>query len=138
FCAAVALLGIGVPVLVIAYWLVKGIAQDNSATFVADAVFNSAQASAMAAVGAALACLPVAMLSARYPGVVSGLLEKLSYTGQALPAITIALALVFFAAHYAGALYQTIWVLVFAYTVRFMPEALGATRNAILQVNPNT
>ena len=29
-------------------------------------------------------------------------------------------------------------MLVFAYTVRFMPEALGATRNAFLQVNPRT
>jgi iron(III) transport system permease protein len=138
FCTLVALLGIGVPVAVIVYWLVQGISQDNGTAFVADAVVNSGRASGMAAVGAALACLPIALLSVRYPGWFSGVLEKLSYSGQALPAITIALALVFFAANYLTALYQTIWVLVFAYTVRFMPEALGATRNALLQVNPST
>jgi iron(III) transport system permease protein len=138
FCLLVAGLGIGVPVGVIGYWLVNGLAQDNTTAFVGEAVVNSGRASGMAAIGAALACLPVALLSVRYPGWLSGVLEKASYAGQALPAITIALALVFFAANYLTPLYQTIWVLVFAYTVRFMPEALGATRSALLQVNPRT
>ena len=137
-CALVAALGIGVPVFVIAYWLIQGLSQDNTTTFVGEAIVNSGRASGMAAAGAALACLPIALLSVRYPGWLSGLLEKASYSGQALPAITIALALVFFAANYLTPLYQTIWVLVFAYTVRFMPEALGATRSALLQVNPST
>lgn len=138
FCALVAGFGIGLPIAVIVYWLLQGLSQDGTTTFVAEAVFNSGRASALAALGAALACLPVALLSVRYPGWLSGLIEKASYTGQALPAITIALALVFFAATYVTPLYQTIWVLVFAYTVRFMPEALGATRSALLQVNPST
>jgi iron(III) transport system permease protein len=136
FCATIAGLGIGVPVAVVLYWLVQGLSEDNTTAFVGDAIVNSGEASGMAAIGAALACLPIALLSVRYPGFVSGLLEKASYSGQALPAITIALALVFFAANYVTPLYQTIWVLVFAYTVRFMPEALGATRGALLQVNP--
>ena len=41
------------------------------------------------------------------------------------PAIVIALALVFFGARYAGSLYQTLGLLVFAYVVRFLPEALA-------------
>ena len=44
----------------------------------------------------------------------------------------------FFAAHYLTSLYQTLGLLVFAYMVRFLPEALGAARTALLQVNPNT
>ena len=138
FCTLVAGLGIGLPIVVITYWLVHGLSQDNTTAFVTEAVVNSGRASGMAAIGAALACLPIALLSVRFPGWLSGLLEKASYSGQALPAITIALALVFFAANYVTPLYQTIWVLVFAYTVRFMPEALGATRGALLQVNPST
>jgi iron(III) transport system permease protein len=74
----------------------------------------------------------------RHPSILSGALEKLAYSGQSLPAITIALALVFFAARYVEPLYQTIWILVFAYALRFMPEALGGTRSSLLQVNPNT
>ncbi len=87
---------------------------------------------------AALAALPVAILSVRHRGWASSLLEKLAYTGQALPAIAIALALVFFAANYLTEFYRTLGLLVVAYMIRFLPEALGATRTALLQVNPNS
>ena len=138
FCLAIALLGIGLPVAVIVYWLVKGLSAEGTTGFLVEAAVNSAQASGLAAVVAALACLPIAYLSARHPGWTSGLFEKASYAGQALPAITIALALVFFASNYLTGLYQTVWILVFAYAVRFLPEAMGAIRASLLQVNPNT
>ena len=44
-----------------------------------------------------------------------------------------ALALVFFSANYLNPFYQTLSVLVFAYAIRFLPEALGATRAAIFR-----
>ena len=40
----------------------------------------------------------------------------------------IALSLVFFAANYASPLYQTLALLVFAYVVRFLPQALARRR----------
>jgi iron(III) transport system permease protein len=138
FCALVVLAGVGMPVFVILYWLVKGLSTEGTTSFVVEAAFNSARASGLAAVAAALACLPIALLAVRQRGPFSALLEKVAYSGQALPAITTALALVFFAANYVPGLYQTIWVLIFAYAVRFMPEALGATRSSLLQVNPST
>jgi iron(III) transport system permease protein len=138
FCALIAALGIGLPVAVVLYWLIRGLSTEGTTDFVLEAAFNSTRASAMAAIAAALACLPVAYLSARHSGWLSGLFEKASYAGQSLPAITIALALVFFAANYLTGFYQTIWILVFAYAVRFLPEAMGAIRSSLLQVNPNT
>lgn len=137
FCSTIALLGVGVPVGVILYWLVQGLRAGTETGFVLDAVVNSARAAALAAGVAALGALPIAMLSVRHRGWFSGLIEKLAYTGQALPAITIALALVFFTANYTTRFYQTLTVLVIAYAVRFLPEVLGATRTALLQVNPN-
>ena len=137
-CTIVAAAGIGVPVGVILYWLVKGLSAGESTGFLVESIINSGRVALFSAVLAALACLPIALLAVRFPGVLSNALEKLSYSGQALPAITIALALVFFAARYVEPLYQTVWILIFAYAVRFMPEALGATRTALLQVNPNT
>jgi len=80
----------------------------------------------------------LALLSARHPHPATTALEKLAYLGQSLPGITVALALVFFAANYANAVYQTFALLIFAYVVRFVPEALGACRAALLQVNPHT
>jgi iron(III) transport system permease protein len=54
----------------------------------------------------------------------------------ALPGIVIALALVFFGANYAQALYQTLALLVLAYVIRFLPEAVGSVRTGLLQVSP--
>ena len=69
---------------------------------------------------------------------VSGALEKASYIGYALPGVTIALALVFFTSHYASFIYQTLVILIFAYVILFLPQALGAARSSLLQVNPRT
>ncbi len=136
-CTLVAALGVGLPVFVVLYWLVEGLRTDAQTGFLAEAIFNTSRAAGFAAVAAAVAALPIAMLSARHPGWLSGMLERAAYAGQALPAFTIALALVFFGARYMTPLYQTLALLVFAYTVRFLPEALGATRTALLQINPN-
>ena len=64
---------------------------------------SSVSASALAAVVAVVAVLPVALLAERYPARWTRTLERLAYTGNALPGIVIALSLVFFAANYADA-----------------------------------
>ena len=137
-CALISALGLGLPVGVLLYWLVRGLSAGEATSFFWEAMANSARASAFAALGAVVAAMPIAILSARHPGWASGLLEKAAYSGQALPGITIALALVFFAANYAFGLYQTLALLIFAYVIRFLPEALGTCRGAMLQVHPNT
>ncbi|HLF78699.1 MAG TPA: iron ABC transporter permease [Dehalococcoidia bacterium] len=137
-CLLVVGLGLGMPVAVIVYWLAKGLSQGESTSFLLTAVLNSARVAGVAAVLAVAASLPVAILSVRYSGWLSSLLEKASYSGQSLPGITIALSLVFFAANYLTPVYQTLGLLVFAYVVRFLPEALGACRSAMLQVSPHT
>src|SRR5690606_23380648 len=58
------------------------------------------------------------------------------YTSYALPGIVVALALVFFGARYIPWLYQTMGMLVLAYLIRFLPQALGTIRSALLQVSP--
>ena len=69
----------------------------------------------------------------RYPGRLAHLIERMSFTGFALPGIVVALALVFFAVNYARPVYQTVWLLVFAYVVLFLPAALGATSGRAAQ-----
>ena len=54
----------------------------------------------------------------------------------ALPGIVVALALVFFGSRVVTPLYQTIWLLVFAYVVLFLPAALGAVRSSLVQISP--
>jgi iron(III) transport system permease protein len=137
FCAAIAGFGVGIPLLVTSYWLISGLQAGADIGFVTETISNTAVAAGLAALVAAAACLPVAILSARFRGFGSDALERAAYAGQALPAITIALAFVFFSARYLTPLYQTLLLLVFAYAVRFLPEVLGPTRTALLQANPN-
>ena len=83
-----------------------------------------------------LAALPIALLAMRYPTRWTRLLERLSFAGNALPGIVIALSLVFFAANYASPLYQTLALLVFAYVVRFLPQALAGVESSLAAVGP--
>ncbi len=137
-CAVPVVLGIGMPIVVITYWLIKGLSQGETTSLLLEAVLNSAKVSAAAAILAVAASLPVALLAVRYRGRLSGIVENAAYSGQSVPGITIALSLVFFSANYLTPVYQTLIVLVFAYAVRFLPEALGACQSAMVQINPHT
>jgi iron(III) transport system permease protein len=63
-------------------------------------------------------------------------IEAGAFVGHALPGVTVALSLVFFGARYAPAIYQTRWMLVLAYSILFMPLAIGGLRTSLLQVSP--
>lgn len=134
FSGLVVALGLALPVAVIVSWLARGAAAGLAA--VVAPLGNALTGSALAALAALLAGLPVAFIAARRRGRLAGAVESVTYLGYALPGIVVALALVFFGANYARPLYQTLGLLVFAYVVRFLPEAVGTARSALLQVSP--
>ena len=84
----------------------------------------------------AVCAMPVAMLAARYPSRVAAVIERVTFTGYALPHIVVALTLVFFGTRVALPLYQTLAMLVFAFVVLLLPLAVGAMRASLLQVSP--
>lgn len=137
FCGAVVSLALVAPVGILSFWLARGLASGEPLRLVWGATLNSIYVSGLAAAVAALAALPVAVLAVRFRGRMSGFVERLTYLGYALPGIVLALALVFFGANYAPALYGTLGALVIAYVIHFLPQAVGATRAALLQVNPS-
>lgn len=137
FCCLVVVLGVLMPVGVIGYWLVQGIVNGQSLTFVWGPLLNSVGVSALAAALTVAAAVPVAVMAVRYPGLLSGLVERVTYSGFALPPIATAFALVFFVANYLPWLYQTLGILVLAYVVRFAPQAVGPVRTSLLQIGPN-
>ncbi len=138
YCTLVLLCALVLPLGVIGYWLVRGLAAGETLVPVWEAGWNSALASAVAAVLVVTAALPVAYLGARRRGWLAGIVEKAAYTGHALPGITVALAFVFLTANYAPWVYQTLALLVFAYCVRFLPQAVGSCRSSFLQINPQS
>jgi iron(III) transport system permease protein len=137
FCGGVGLLALGMPLGVIGYWLGRGLlAGDSAMGLRPEMVINSVAASGGAALLAIAAAVPVAVLAVRFPGRFSRWLERSTYLGYALPGIVLALALVFWGANFAPFLYQTIFLLIFAYVVRFLPQAIGSARASLLQVSP--
>jgi len=121
-----------VPVVVLAYWSARAASLDLAWA----AGGRSLLASALAAGAAVVLVLPVAVLAQRHGRWWTRLLERLSYSGNALPGIVIALSLVFFAANYAPFAYQTLALLVLAYVVRFFPQALAGVSSALRAVDP--
>jgi iron(III) transport system permease protein len=136
FCAAVTLFALVVPIAVLVYWSLQSFAGDVGWDEVAAAAGNSLLASGLAAGIGALCAIPVALLAVRYRGRLTMGVERLSYTGHALPGIVVALALVFFGTRVAIGLYQTLAMLVFAFVVLFLPLAVGVVRASLLQVSP--
>ncbi len=136
FCTAVVMAALVLPTGVIFYWLVRGLASGESLAPVWAATLNSFRAGALAAVAAAILGLPVAYAAVRMGGRLMSLAARAVYLGYGLPGIVIALSLVFFGANFAPWLYQTLWILVFAYVVRFLPQAMGAMQISLLQMNP--
>jgi iron(III) transport system permease protein len=137
-CLGVAAIGAGVPLGVTLYWLARGISRGADLGLSLSAIEHTVRAAGLAALLTVLAALPLAWVSVRHRGRLGGLMERVAYLGQSLPAITIALAIVFFAARYTPLLYQSLGMLVAAYAIRFLPEAMGASRTGLLQVNPNS
>ncbi|MBI4308193.1 MAG: iron ABC transporter permease [Chloroflexi bacterium] len=136
FCGGVVSIALAMPMSVLGYWVVRGVAAGEPLRVGWSPALNSTYVSGLAAVVTVAAALPVAILSVRYPGRVSELMERATYIGFALPGIVVALALVFFGANFATAIYQTLALLVFAYLVLFLPQAVGASRASLLQVGP--
>lgn len=138
FCGGVVALALAAPVGVLALWLIRGLAEGGEPLRpLWTAAWSSVYASGLAAAVAVLAALPVAILSVRFGGRIPGLVEKTTYLGYALPGIVLALSLVFFGANFAPWAYQTLGLLIFAYAVHFLPQAVGAIRSALLQVRPS-
>lgn len=137
-CSIVTLLGLGIPIMVTAFWWIRGLHAASAIGAQSRILLHSISASAVAAVVCVVAALPVVTQSVRYPGYMSRMAERAAYTGHALPGIVVALALVFFGARYAPILYQSLAMLVLAYTILFLPLAIGVLRTSMLKLNPRT
>jgi iron(III) transport system permease protein len=135
-CGAVAGAALVLPLGVISFWLARGVLQGSGASLSWAAAGASVLVSSMGAVVAVAAAVPVALLAARHAGPTTAVVERLAYSGYALPGIVVALAFVFAAANFAPALYQSVPLVVIAYMVLFLPQAVEPLRTSLLQVGP--
>jgi iron(III) transport system permease protein len=82
---------------------------------------------------ATLAAIPISWLSIRKPGRLQRLLEGCNYVVGALPGVVVALALVTITVQVLLPLYQTLFTILFAYALMFLPRAVVSLRASIAQ-----
>jgi len=135
--AAVAALAILLPVVIFGMWLVQGgVGYDAAASsFSWSFGWNSVYVSLLAAGAAVLAAIPIAFRSATGDSALAALADRASYVGYAVPGIVLAIALLGASLNLTPGVYKTIPLLVFAYVVRFVPQAVGSIRTSTLQVD---
>ncbi|KAA0875523.1 iron ABC transporter permease [Nitrincola tapanii] len=138
YVAFVFMASIGMPVAMLGYWLFLA-PPDISVFWQVPVTFmHSALAAMPAALLAVVLALPLCFLSVRYPSSVTRLLERSAYIGYALPPLTLGLAMVFFALQTAFFFYQTLGLLIIAWTIATLALAMGPIRSALLQMRPST
>jgi iron(III) transport system permease protein len=135
--ALVATLTLVLPVAILGVWLFRSgpAYAGGGIAFEWAYGWNSVLVSVAAAAATVVVALPVAYYAGRSDSTVARLAERSTYVGYAMPGIVLGLALVFFGTRYAPGLYQTLPLLVFAYVVRFLPQAVGTTRSSVLGVD---
>ena len=136
-CGLLCFLALGVPLGVISTWLVRGVRADEPVRLTWELARNSLTAAFLAGSVAVVVAWPVAVVVVRRRGRIGRGVETLAWSGHALPGVVVALSLVFLGARVLSPLYQTLAMLVFAYVVLFLPQAVGSIRTSLLQITPS-
>ncbi|GAA1482341.1 iron ABC transporter permease [Gordonia sinesedis] len=131
-CVGIAIIvGVVFPVV----GLIRQIMESQRVSLSVDAVLPAASATLSLAAQAALVIvivsLPVALYTARPRSRLGGAVSITVYLGYALPGVTVALSLVFAGIRLVPQWYQTVGLLLVAYTVLFLPVCVGPLRSSI-------
>ena len=137
FLAGFAVLALLIPMSVLIFWLIRGIGAGQELGFFWDEISRSLGVSLAAAVLAAAASLPVAMVLTWKRGRFSGATESAVWAIYALPHITVGVAVVAFALQWARPLYQTIVLLVLTYVAMFLAQSVSATQDSLRRASPD-
>ncbi|NBU23393.1 MAG: iron ABC transporter permease, partial [Actinobacteria bacterium] len=130
---SVAVFAVGITIFALVNWTIIG-SSSADLSQILDALVGSASVAFGSGAAIALVGLGVAIYVVRFPTKFSKLVELSIWANHALPAIVIALALVFVGANLLPGIYQTVWLLVFAYLILFLPNALSAMTTPIAQI----
>lgn len=99
-------------------------------------IWNSLWSSGLAALIAVTLSIPVALLAVRYPNRFSQFISRVCQVGYAIPGVVIALSLVLLINRFLPFLYGTPLVVVMAYVLRHMPQAVRSSESALKQLSP--
>lgn len=133
FVGTVAALAVGFPLVNLAIWFRRGLSATVDVGAITTAVGDTLVLAGLGAAVTMALAIPVGALAARHRGRGVRLLERATYIGHGLPAIVVALAMVFVGVSLLRPLYQTAPLVALAYAVLFLPLGVGAVRSAVEQ-----
>jgi iron(III) transport system permease protein len=133
-----------IPLSLLLYWSIQGIldthlgfgAMQIGSKGLESFIFNSVWSSGLASFLAVLFSLPIAIFVIRHPGKISRLFSRVSQVGYAIPGVVVALSLVMLVNRFLPFMYATPLVVVMAYIVRYIPQAVRASESALHQLSP--
>ena len=128
-----ALVSVGLPIFSLLVWSLQGSASLDLAMLL-DALWGSVRLALISGLVIGVFATAVALWAVRYRTRLGVFVETVSWATHALPAVVVGLALVFFGANITPWIYQTTWMLVIAYMILFLPNALAAISTPIAQV----
>ncbi len=137
FCGIIFVVSVLIPISVLLYWLFNGLQNGENIQLFFRPAINSLTISILTASVVSIAVIPIAYLSCRRKNKLSFLIEKICYTGFALPSIAVSISLVFLASKIGNPVYQSLWVLIFGCFILYLPTGLGAVKSTMLQISPS-
>ncbi len=134
---ALVALAVGVPVALVASWLVRAVTTGavSGATLVATTTTTLLLA-LLAGLAALVAALPTAWLLSRARSPLAHALERLTFVASSLPGVVVGLALVTAAVQWAQPVYQTVGLATLAYVILFVPRAVVTWRAGLAASPP--
>lgn len=137
FLGLVVVASLVLPITVLVGWWLRGVAAGQAPVAILAETWRSLAVSGATALIAAAAALPVAILTVRYRSRVGAWCESAAWSLYALPHLTIGLAVLLVGLTVVTPLYQTLSLLLFAYLIMFLPQALGPTQAGLARVSPS-
>ena len=122
------------PVGVLSYWLIRGLANGNSVSGALSGVVGSLTAASVTSVFAMVIATPIVVMISQYRSKFGDLFEKVTLTLYGLPHIAIGISMLFITIKIFPAIYQTFTTLIISYLIVFLPQAVGGGQASMEQV----
>lgn len=133
---ALGVLSLGVPLGTLSYWLLSGSSAGGGYDELWPAIRGSIGFATSGALLTSVLAIPLVLLAVRHRNRWAQFVERLPYVVHGLPGVVVALALVFLSLRFVPALYQSLWVLLVAYAILYLPLAQSSLRGSIELLPP--
>jgi iron(III) transport system permease protein len=127
----------GLPAYLLVVWSLSPEAQATMDSRFFGFLWNSGFLAACAATGGVLIGLPLAYMASRRPNWLNLGCLQAAYAGYVLPGPVAALAVLVLCLNLTPFLYGSVFVLIVAYVIHFLPAGLQSLEPALQQITPN-